>query len=60
MDPPGATMIWGMAGAAMNFSISVLIVWPALAVIFMFPKSQTVGCGSKHETGYSRCFRKSL
>lgn len=57
---PGTIMTWGTAGAAMNFSISVLIAWPVLAVIFMYPKSQTVGFGFKHEMVCSSCFRKFL
>lgn len=55
---PGATMIWDMDGAAMSFSISVLIAWSAPTVTSMSPKIQTVGFGCKPERICSRCFRK--
>ena len=37
----GATMIWGMGGAAMNFSTNARIVWPVLAVTSIFLRLQT-------------------
>jgi len=56
----GVIMTWGMVGAAMNFSISVLTAWHALAVTSTCRKPQSVVDGWKHERDCSRCFRKFL
>jgi len=41
-----------------EFLINAHTAWLVLAVIFMCPKSQTVGCGSKRAMACSNCFRK--
>jgi hypothetical protein len=42
-----------------NFSISVLVAWPACDATFTRRKSQYVDNGSKHEMDCSKCCKKS-